>query len=90
MNREDREDREEKMFAHFRYEEVVPDCGYRAGLLVDECILVENKTVGEIRPVHRTRLLIYLDLSGCAIGILTNWRAARIKDGIQRMIGHER
>jgi GxxExxY protein len=34
-----------------RYKEVVLDCGYRADLLVHECILVENKTVNEIHPV---------------------------------------
>jgi GxxExxY protein len=33
----------------------VLDCGYRADLLVDECILVENKTVDAIHPVHRAQ-----------------------------------
>jgi GxxExxY protein len=40
-----------------RYKEVVLDCGYQADLLVDECILIENKTVDLIHPVHRTQLL---------------------------------
>ncbi len=73
-----------------RYNEVVLDCGYRADLLVDECILVENKTVDAIHPVHRAQLLTYLKLSGRSIGFLINWKVPRIKDGIQRMIWRER
>jgi GxxExxY protein len=73
-----------------RYKEVVLDCAYRADLLVDECILVENKTVDVIHPVHRAQLLTYLKLSGRSIGFLINWKVPRIKDGIQRMIWSER
>src|SRR5512136_3461455 len=73
-----------------RYKEVVLDCGYRADLLVDECILVENKTVDAIHPVHRAQLLTYLKLSGRSIGFLINWKVTRIKDGIQRMIWQKR
>ena len=73
-----------------RYKEVVLDCGYRADLLVDECILVENKTVDVIHPVHRAQLLTYLKLSGRSVGFLINWKVPRIKDGIQRMIWRER
>jgi GxxExxY protein len=40
-----------------RYKEVALDCRYRVDLLVDECILVENKTVDAIHPVHQAQLL---------------------------------
>jgi GxxExxY protein len=73
-----------------RDKEVVFECGYRVDLLVDECILVENKTVDGIHPVHRAQLLTYLKLSGRSIGFLINWKVTRIKDGIQRMVWHER
>jgi GxxExxY protein len=63
-----------------RYKEIVLDCGYRVDLLVDQCILVENKTVDAIHPLHRAQLLTYLKLSGCSIGFLINWKVARIKD----------
>jgi GxxExxY protein len=72
-----------------QYKGIAFDCGYRADLLVDECILVENKTVDAIHPVHRAQLLTYLKLSGCSIGFLINWKVSRIKDGIQRIIWHE-
>ena len=72
------------------YKEVVLDCGYRADLLVGKCILVENKTVDAIHPVHRAQLRTYLKLSGRSIGFLLNWKVPRIGDGIQRMIRQER
>jgi len=55
-----------------RYKEVVLDCGYRADLLVDKCILVENKTVDAIHPIHRAQLLTCLKQSGHSIGFLLN------------------
>ena len=73
-----------------RYKEIVLDCGYRADLLVDDCIHVENKTVDAIHPVHRAQLLTYLKLSGHSIGFLLNWKVTRIKHGIQRMIWQKR
>jgi GxxExxY protein len=69
-----------------RYKEVVLDCGYRADLLVDECMRVENKTVDGIHPIHRARLPTCFKLSGRCIGFLINRKVPRIKDGIQRMI----
>jgi GxxExxY protein len=53
-----------------RYKEVILDRGYRANLLVDECILVENKTVEGMHPVHRAQLPTYRKLSGRSIGLL--------------------
>jgi GxxExxY protein len=73
-----------------RYKEVELDCGYRADLPVDGRILVENKTVDAIHPIHQAQLLTYLKLSGCSIGFLINWNVVRIKDGIQRMIWRKR
>jgi GxxExxY protein len=53
-----------------RYKEVILDRGYRAELLVDECILVENKAVEGMHPVHRAQLITYRKLSGRSIGFL--------------------
>ncbi len=74
-----------------RYKAVSIDAGYRADMKVDGSIIVENKTVDAILPIHRAQLLTYLKLSGCRVGFLINWKVTRIKDGIERMIwNHER
>lgn len=68
------------------YRELSLDVGYRVDLIVEECILVENKCVEKILPVHEAQLLTYLKLSQMQLGFLLNWNVPRIKDGIKRMV----
>jgi len=69
-----------------RYGDILINAGYRADMRVEKCILVENKTVDSIRPIHQAQLLTYLKLSGCPLGFLLNWKVTRMKEGIHRMI----
>ena len=61
------------------------DAGYRLDMLVENCVIIENKTVEKILPIHQAQLLTYLRLRKCALGYLINWHVPLIKDGIQRM-----
>jgi GxxExxY protein len=38
-------------------------------------VLVENKTVEKILPIHLAQLLTYLKLSGLFLGLIINWNA---------------
>jgi GxxExxY protein len=60
--------------------------GYRIDLLVDDVVVVEIKAVAKLLPVHEAQLLSYLKLSGRHLGLLINFHALRLKDGIKRMI----
>ena len=71
-----------------RYDGLQIDAGYRIDMLVEDVILVENKAVQSILPVHEAQLLTYLKLSDRRLGFLVNWNVARIKDGIKRMVNH--
>jgi GxxExxY protein len=62
------------------------ESGFRIDTRVDRCVLVENKSVEHILPVHQAQLLTYLKLSGLHIGFLLNWNVKLMKDGIQRMV----
>ena len=62
------------------------DNGYRIDVLVEDCIIVENKVVDALLPVHEAQLLTYLKLSGCRLGFLLNWNVALLKHGIKRMV----
>jgi hypothetical protein len=55
-------------------------------LILDGCILVENKTADAIHPIHRAQLLTYFKLSEHFIGFFLNWKVTHIKHGIRRMI----
>lgn len=70
------------------YAGLIVDTGYRVDMVIEEEILVENKAVQAIAPVHRDQLLTYLKLSDKRLGFLINWNVPRIKDGIKRLVNH--
>jgi GxxExxY protein len=69
-----------------RYDGIEIEAGYRIDMLVAECIIIENKSVQAIAPIHEAQLLTYLKLSGHRLGFLVNWNVPLIKDGIKRMV----
>ena len=62
------------------------DIGFRIDLLVEDCLLVELKSVEQIHIVHRRQVLTYLRVLDYRIGLLLNFGAAWMKDGIVRII----
>lgn len=73
-----------------RYRDLHLDIGYRMDMVVEECVLVENKCVDKIGPVQEAQLLTYLRLSGIELGYLLNWSLPLMKDGIKRMVNSKR
>jgi len=56
--------------------------GFRADLILENCVVVELKSVEELSRVHSKQLLTYLRLRDYRLGLLINFGAAVIKDGI--------
>jgi GxxExxY protein len=69
-----------------QYETVQIDAGYRIDMLVEGLIIIENKTVERILPIHEAQLLTYLKMKNCQLGYLLNWNVSLMKDGIKRMV----
>jgi len=69
-----------------KYEEVEVDAGYRIDMLVEDAVIIENKTVDRILPVHRAQVLTYLKMKDCRLGYLLNWFVPKMKDGIRRYV----
>jgi GxxExxY protein len=67
------------------YDGLVIDVSYRIDLLVEQCVVVELKTVRELMPVHHAQLLSYLRLTRLSTGLLINFHVARLRDGIKRI-----
>lgn len=61
------------------------DAGYRLDMLVENVIIVENKVVERLLPVHLAQILTYLKLREIPIGFLLNWNVKLMKDGIRRV-----
>jgi GxxExxY protein len=67
------------------YDAIRIDVGYRIDMRVEDCIIIENKTVDQVLPIHEAQLLNYLKLSGCPLGFLVNWKVKFLKHGIRRL-----
>ncbi|HUE97075.1 MAG TPA: GxxExxY protein [Longimicrobiaceae bacterium] len=78
-------DVESEISIPIRYKRVLVEAGYRIDMLVEDLILVENKSVHAILPIHMAQVLTYLRLSGRTLGFLINWNVLLIKDGIHRI-----
>lgn len=58
----------------------------RDDLLVESQLIVELKSVEVIKGIHEAQVLTYMKLAGVKTGLLINFNATRLKDGIQRFI----
>ena len=71
-----------------RYEDIEIEAGYRLDMLIDNQIIIENKAVNEILPIHKAQLLTYLKLTDLKLGYLINWNVPVAKSGIKRMVNN--
>jgi GxxExxY protein len=62
------------------------DAGYRIDMLVEGIVIIENKVVDQLLPIHEAQLITYLKLRDCRIGFLLNWNVVLIKNGIKRKV----
>ena len=68
------------------YEEMTFDEGFRADLIVNNLVCVGLKSVESLAPVHSKQLLTYLKLLNLEIGVLINFGAPTIKEGLHRIV----
>ncbi len=68
------------------YKTVHLEAGYRIDLLVENCIVIEIKSVDTLADIHMAQILTYLKLSKCSLVLLVNFNILHLKDGIKRVI----
>ena len=69
-----------------KYKDIRLDCGYRIDILVENKLILELKSVEEIKGIHEAQLLTYMKLAGVKIGLLINFNNIKLKDGIKRFV----
>ena len=69
-----------------QYKDMRLVCGYRIDILVENQLILELKSVEEIRGIHEAQLLTYMKLAGVKIGLLINFNNTKLKDGIKRFV----
>jgi len=70
----------------FVFDGVPIEDGFRPDLIVDRAIIVEVKAVEKVPLVFERQLLTYMKILNCRLGLLINFGAPYIRDGIKRMI----
>ena len=68
------------------YEGLQFEVGFRADLIVNNCFIVEVKSVERLAPVHGKQLLTDMKLSGCRLGLIITFGEELLKNGIKRVV----
>jgi GxxExxY protein len=68
-----------------RYGGLKINAGYRLDMIVQQSVIIENKSVEKKLPIHKAQLLTYLRLRDIRLGYLINWNVPLVKNGIIRM-----
>ena len=70
------------------YDGIEIEDAFRADLLVEECVIVELKSLEHGAPVHAKQLLTYLRLMNLRVGLLLNFGYETMKEGIDRVVNN--
>ena len=62
------------------------DEGFRADIIVNQCVILELKSVEQLHPVHLKQLQTYLKLTGYRLGVLLNFNEHLMKNDIHRCV----
>jgi GxxExxY protein len=68
------------------YQGIKMDAGLRSDMVVEECVIVEFKSVDTVHPIFDAQLITYLKLTGIRLGFLINFNVIHLKDGIKRIV----
>jgi GxxExxY protein len=60
--------------------------GQRVDLLVEGVVLVEIKSVPQLRKIHSSQVVSYLKTMNLRIGLLVNFKARVLKEGFRRVV----
>jgi iron complex transport system substrate-binding protein len=70
----------------FEFEGIQINEAFRVDLLVDRRVVVELKSAERLARVHGKQVLTYLRLLDLPVGLLINFGAASLADGLQRIL----
>ena len=75
-----------QVFVPIEYKGFIFEEPLRLDILVDDCLLLELKSVEKVHPIHKAQLLSYMKLLNIPIGLLLNFHELQMREGIYRMI----
>jgi len=66
------------------YKDVKLNCGYRIDILVENCVIIELKSVDVLAPIHDAQILTYMKFAHKNTGLLINFNVTVLKNGVKR------
>lgn len=79
---------ERQVSVPIRYNQSVFEEGFRADLILNNVVCVELKEVEVLNPVHSKQPLTYLKLLRLEVGLLINFGASTLKEGLHRVVNN--
>ncbi|WP_347174726.1 GxxExxY protein [Polaribacter uvawellassae] len=71
------------------YRNIKVDANLRADLLIENCLVVELKSVQELKPIFKAQLLTYMHLLKAPKGIIVNFNCLNIfKEGQKTFVNN--
>ncbi|HEX8060962.1 MAG TPA: GxxExxY protein [Cyclobacteriaceae bacterium] len=68
------------------YDDIKLNHGYRIDVLIDNCLVLELKTVEHFIDVHFAQMMTYLKVGNYKLGLLLNFNVSHLRDGIRRVV----
>lgn len=68
------------------YDGITFEDPFRMDIFVNDTIIIENKVVEVVLPLHKAQLRSYLKLANRRLGLLINFNVELLKDGIHRVV----
>ncbi|SFD25349.1 GxxExxY protein [Flavobacterium phragmitis] len=68
-----------------KYDDVYLDITFKLDILVEDKVIIELKSVDEIKPIHFKQLNTYLKLTNKKLGLLVNFNCSNILENIHRV-----
>ena len=66
------------------YEGVNLEVGFRIDLLIEDCVVIELKSIKQLTDVDTAQILTYMRLADISMGLLMNFSVVHMRDGIKR------
>jgi len=67
------------------YDGLIVTRAYCIDFIVEDCVVLEIKALEQTGRVHARQVLTYLKLTGLALGLLLNFGAKTMADGVERI-----
>ena len=69
-----------------KYKDIHLDCAYRLDFLVEDKIILELKSIEQLKGIHQAQLLTYMKLANIKHGFLINFNVKLLKQGLKSFV----